>query len=404
MIKRERYMSVIRNFIDKPVIKVFTGMRRCGKSSLLKLTYDEILKRNSVDEKNILYFNFESLEYEFLKDYKALYKYIREIIDKSAGKFYFLFDEIQEVNKWQLLVNSLRVDFDCDIYITGSNAKLLSGELATYLAGRYVEIKVYPLDFKEYLDFAKLNTEERSLTLEDNFRNYLKYGGLPEIHNLHFKEDSIYQYLDAIYNAVILKDVNERSNIRNTALLKKIVNFIFDNVGNTFSAKTVYDYLKSQSRNLSVETIYNYLQILENAFLIQKLPRYDLKGKKFLETLEKYYVTDLGIRNSIIGFKDKDISGILENVVYLELKRRDFKVAIGKFNTTEIDFIATKADLKYYYQICYLLTEDNAKREFSPLENVKDNFEKTVIAPNKFINSQYNGIVQKNIIDFLLEK
>lgn len=218
MIKRERYMSVIRNFIDKPVIKVFTEMRRCGKSSLLKLTYDEILKRNSVDEKNILYFNFESLEYESLKDYKALYKYIREIIDKSAGKFYFLFDEIQEVNKWQLLVNSLRVDFDCDIYITGSNAKLLSGELATYLAGRYVEIKVYPLDFKEYLDFAKLNTEERSLTLEDNFRNYLKYGGLPEIHNLHFKEDSIYQYLDAIYNAVILKDVNERSNIRNTAL------------------------------------------------------------------------------------------------------------------------------------------------------------------------------------------
>lgn len=186
MIKRERYMSVIRNFIDKPVIKVLTGMRRCGKSSLLKLTYEEILKRNSVDEKNILYFNFESLEYESLKDYKALYKYIREIIDKSAGKFYFLFDEIQEVNKWQQLVNSLRVEFDCDIYITGSNAKLLSGELATYLAGRYVEIKVYPLDFKEYLDFAKLNTEERSLTLEDNFRNYLKYGGLPEIHNLHF--------------------------------------------------------------------------------------------------------------------------------------------------------------------------------------------------------------------------
>ena len=184
-------MSVIRNFIDKPVIKVSTGMRRCGKSSLLKLTYEEILKRNSVDEKNILYFNFESLEYESLKDYKALYKYIREIIDKSAGKFYFLFDEIQEVNKWQLLVNSLRVDFDCDIYITGSNAKLLSGELATYLAGRYVEIKVYPLDFKEYLDFAKQNTEERRLTLEDNFRNYLKYGGLPEIHNLHFKEDSI---------------------------------------------------------------------------------------------------------------------------------------------------------------------------------------------------------------------
>lgn len=397
-------MSIIRNFIDKPVIKVLTGMRRCGKSSLLKLTYEEILKGNSVDEKNILYFNFESLEYESLKDYKSLYKYIRAIIDKSVGKFYFLFDEIQEVNKWQLLVNSLRVDFDCDIYITGSNAKLLSGELATYLAGRYVEIKVYPLDFKEYLDFAKLNTEERSLTLEDNFRNYLKYGGLPEIHNLHFKEDSIYQYLDAIYNAVILKDVNERSNIRNTALLKKIVNFIFDNIGNTFSAKTVSDYLKSQGRNLSVETIYNYLLILENAFLIQKVPRYDLKGKKILETLEKYYVTDLGIRNSIIGFKDKDISGILENVVYLELRRRDFKVAIGKFNTTEIDFIAKKADLKYYYQICYLLTEDNAKREFSPLENVKDNSEKTVIATNKFINSQYNGILQKNIINFLLEK
>ena len=313
MIIREQYIQQICDFIDKPVIKIITGMRRSGKSVLLDLTKQELLKRN-IPEKNIIMMNFESLRYEHLKNYKALYKAVLDTAEKLHGKIYILLDEIQEVTNWETAINSFRVDLDCDIYISGSNARLLSSELATLLAGRYIEIKIYPLTFKEYLQFAADNPEEAKLSRQEHFRNYLRFGGLPGIHQMKWDAVRIYQYLTDIYNSVLLKDVISRNKIRDTALLERIVLYIMDNIGNTFSAKTITDFLKSQGRKLSTETVYNYLQALEGAFLIYKVNRFDLKGKRILETQEKYYLADLGIRHAILGYRDNDIAGLLENI------------------------------------------------------------------------------------------
>ena len=313
MIVRERYMRLIRDFMDKPVIKIITGMRRSGKSALLELTRQELLDRG-VDRKNIIFINFESLRYEGLRDYKALYAEIIKIAGQTEGRIYVLLDEIQEVNTWEQVINSLRVDLDCDIYVTGSNAKLLSGELATLLAGRYVEIQVYPLDFEEYLAFAAENEDEAKLSKREQFANFLRFGGLPGIHQLKWDEDRVMQYLHDIYNSVLLKDVIARNRIRDTALLESIVLYLMDNIGNTFSAKTISDFLKSQGRKLSTETVYNYLKALESAFLIHKVVRFDIKGKRILETQEKYYLSDLGLRHAVIGYRDNDIAGVLRTL------------------------------------------------------------------------------------------
>ena len=401
MIIREQYMQQICDFIDKPVIKIITGMRRSGKSVLLDLTKQELLKRN-IPEENIIMMNFESLRYEDLKDYKALYKAILATAEKLHGKIYILLDEIQEVTNWETAINSFRVDLDCDIYITGSNAKLLSSELATLLAGRYIEIKVYPLTFKEYLQFAAENPEEAKFSRQEHFRNYLRFGGLPGIHQMKWDAVRIYQYLTDIYNSVLLKDVISRNKIRDTALLERIVLYIMDNIGNTFSAKTITDFLKSQGRKLSTETVYNYLQALESAFLIYKVNRFDLKGKRILETQEKYYLADLGIRHAILGYRDNDIAGLLENIVYTELICRAFDINIGKQGVTEVDFIANKRDERIYLQICYILTPENTEREFFPLENINDNYEKLVLTTDTLLDINRHGIRQKNIIDFLL--
>ena len=271
MIMRERYMQQIRDFMDKPVVKVLTGMRRSGKSALLELTQEELLSRG-VSRQNIIFMNFESLRYESLKNYKALYEEITARVEQTDGRVYLLLDEIQEVTSWEQAVNSFRVDFDCDIYVTGSNAKLLSGELATLLAGRYVEIRVYPLDFKEYLLFAATNEEESQLPQQEQFANFLRFGGLPGIHQMKWDEDRIMQYLQDIYRSVLLKDVMMRNQIRDTALLERIILYLMDNIGNTFSAKTISAFLKSQGRKLSTETVYNYLDVLESAFLIHRYP------------------------------------------------------------------------------------------------------------------------------------
>ena len=357
MIARERYMRLIRDFMDKPVIKIITGMRRSGKSALLELTRQELLDRG-VDRKNIIFINFESLRYEALRDYKALYAEIIKIAGQTEGRIYVLLDEIQEVNTWEQVINSLRVDLDCDIYVTGSNAKLLSGELATLLAGRYVEIQVYPLDFDEYLAFAAENEDEAKLSKREQFANFLRFGGLPGIHQLKWDEDRVMQYLHDIYNSVLLKDVIARNRIRDTALLESIVLYLMDNIGNTFSAKTISDFLKSQGRKLGTETVYNYLKALESAFLIHKVVRFDIKGKRILETQEKYYLSDLGLRHAVIGYRDNDIAGVLENTVFLELLRRGFSVNIGKQDVAEVDFVANRADDRLYIQVCYILTPE----------------------------------------------
>lgn len=313
-----------------------------------------------------------------------------------------MLDEIQEVNGWEQVINSLRVDFDCDIYVTGSNAKLLSGELATLLAGRYVEIRVYPLDFQEYLDFAATNAEEAQLPRQEQFANFLRFGGLPGIHQMKWDEERIMQYLHDIYNSVLLKDVIARNKIRDTALLESIVLYLMDNIGNTFSAKTISDFLKSQGRKLSTETVYNYLKALESAFLIHKVVRFDIKGRRILETQEKYYLSDLGLRHAVMGYRDNDIAGVLENTVYLELLRRGWTVNIGKQDVAEVDFVANRTDERLYIQVCYVLTPENTEREFAPLEAISDNYEKLVLSTDNLLRINRGGIRQKNIVDFLL--
>ena len=388
MIPRECYMRQIRDFMNRPVIKVLTGMRRSGKSVMLELIREELLLRGVVPN-NIVFINLESMRYERLKEYHALYDEIAERASKVEGRLYLLLDEIQETSEWERAVNSFRVDFDCDIYLTGSNAKLFSGELATFLSGRYVEIKVYPLGFREYMAFAETNPEEAGRSEQKHFLSYLQFGGLPGIHQMKWETDRLLLYLQDIYNSILLKDVVARNRVRDTALLEKIAVYLMDNIGNTFSAKTISDFLKSQGRRLSTETVYNYLAAMESACLVHRVARYDIKGKRLLETQEKYYLSDLGLRHAVMGYREQDIAGMLENVVFLELLRRHFTVYIGKQQDAEVDFVAERNGERLYIQVCYLLTEENRKREFEPLA--------------RMTGRGYEGIRHKNIVEFLLE-
>lgn len=404
MIKRDLYLEEIKKYMNKPIIKVITGMRRSGKSMILKLIQEE-LKNDGIDEKNIIYINFESLVFMDIKNFETLYKYIIEKTDNISGKIYILLDEIQEVKGWEKAINSFLVDLDVDIYITGSNANLLSSELATYIAGRYIEIKIYPLSFQEYIDFASENNKKTPLSIDEYFYQYLNFGGLPGIHIFNYNKEEIYQYLADVYNSILLRDVIARNNIRDIELLERVVLYIMDNIGNTFSAKSISDFLKNQGRKLSIETIYNYLKALENAFIISKVQRYDIKGKNILETQEKYYLSDLGFRNAKLGYQSNDISSYLENIIFLELLRRKYKVNVGKENNKEVDFIANLRDENLYLQVTYLLASpETIEREFFPLKAIKDNYPKMVLSMDNLPESNIEGIKRKRIIDFLLEK
>lgn len=404
MIKRDLYLEEIKKYMNKPIIKVITGMRRSGKSMILKLIQEELEKMGIVKE-NIIYMNFESLVFIDIKDFEALYKHIIKKTFNKKGKIYILLDEIQEVKGWEKAINSFLVDLDVDIYITGSNANLLSSELATYIAGRYIEIKIYPLSFQEYIDFASENNKKTPLSIDEYFYQYLNFGGLPGIHIFNYNKEEIYQYLADVYNSILLRDVIARNNIRDIELLERVVLYIMDNIGNTFSAKSISDFLKNQGRKLSIETIYNYLKALENAFIISKVQRYDIKGKNILETQEKYYLSDLGFRNAKLGYQSNDISSYLENIIFLELLRRKYKVNVGKKNNKEIDFIANLRDENLYLQVTYLLASpETIEREFSPLKAIKDNYPKMVLSMDNLSESNIEGIKRKRIIDFLLEK
>ncbi|QYR63255.1 ATP-binding protein [Fusobacterium animalis] len=404
MIKRDLYLEEIKKYMNKPIIKVITGMRRSGKSMILKLIQEELEKMGIVKE-NIIYMNFESLVFIDIKDFEALYKHIIKKTFNKKGKIYILLDEIQEVKGWEKAINSFLVDLDVDIYITGSNANLLSSELATYIAGRYIEIKIYPLSFQEYIDFASENNKKTPLSIDEYFYQYLNFGGLPGIHIFNYNKEEIYQYLADVYNSILLRDVIAKNNIRDIELLERVVLYIMDNIGNTFSAKSISDFLKNQGRKLSIETIYNYLKALENAFIISKVQRYDIKGKNILETQEKYYLSDLGFRNAKLGYQSNDISSYLENIIFLELLRRKYKVNVGKKNNKEIDFIANLRDENLYLQVTYLLASpETIEREFSPLKAIKDNYPKMVLSMDNLPESNIEGIKRKRIIDFLLEK
>lgn len=403
MIQRKRYMDKITKLVDTPVAKVLTGMRRSGKSVLLELTRKLLLSRG-IPESRILLLNLESMENTELKNHLVLYQKITAWISHSKERHYLLLDEIQEVEGWEKAINAFMVDFNIDLYLTGSNAHLLSSELATYISGRYIEIPVRPLVFSEHMTFRRELVNHSQLNKQEEFARYLRFGGLPGIHWMNEDTEVVNQYLKGVYSTVLLKDVLARNTVRDTALMEKIILYLMDNVGNLFSAGNVASFLKNQGRSVGVETIYNYMSMLENAFFLVKAPRFDIKGHKWLETNEKCYLADLGLRHAIIGYRDMDIGGLLENVVHQELLVRGYSVGIGKAGVKEIDFIATKGDETSYFQVCYLLAgAETIEREFSVLKAIPDNHPKTVLSMDRLLAPQRDGIKWKNLIDFLLE-
>lgn len=398
MIKRETYIKQIRPFKHKNIIKVLTGLRRSGKSVMLQLIQEE-LANDGVAPSQFISMNFESAEYTPLKTGDVLYQDLSRKLSAASGKAYLFLDEIQEVTQWETCVNSLSVDFDVDIYITGSNANLLSGELATYLAGRYVEIKVYPFSYLEFLDVCK--QKEENLSDQEAFIKYLHLGGMPFLINLDFAEEPSYLYLRNIYNSVILKDVIQRNRIRDAELLERIIMYVVANIGHTFSAKSLSDFMKSENRKAAPETVYNYIKACENACLFHRVKRQDLVGKKILQLQEKIYLADHGIREAIYGKNSRDIDQVLENIVYMELLRRGYEVTVGKMNQKEVDFIAEMRGEKLYVQVCYLLASEQVKeREFSALLAINDNFPKYVVSMDE-LEQSYLGIKHMNIRDFL---
>lgn len=398
MYKRESYIQKIAPFIDKSVIKVITGMRRTGKSTILRLLEEELLKRK-VNKERILFINMESFENNHLTEAKDLHSYVQTKRKECGEKLYLFIDEVQEIQDWEKVINSFLANDEADIYITGSNSRLLSGELATLLTGRYVDFVIYPLVYSEFLQFRGNQTDEKNL-----FNDYILYGGLPGIHNLTFEKDVIYQYLSSIKDSVVLKDVVLKNNIRDVSLLEKILLFISDNIGNIFSARKIADYFKNERRTASVETIYNYLKYLESAFIINRASRYDLKGKKLLETNEKYYLNDLGLHHAILGYREKDINAYLENIVYIELKKRGYSVMIGKMDDYEIDFICEKNNERIYVQVCYLIADETVReRELRPFYKIKDNYPKYLLTMDTIPESQTDGIIRKYIPAFVCQ-
>ena len=400
MISRSIYTERIKPFIGKPQIKIITGIRRSGKSTVLRLLEKELLAKG-VQQKQIIALNFESFAHVDLLTATALYRYLKNEI-RAAEKYYLLLDEIQEVVEWEKVINACLVDFDVDIYVTGSNSHLLSSELATYLAGRYVEFPVYTLSYREFLDFRHYYFETEPPT-GNPFMQYLRKGGFPVIHTLDYPEDTAYKVVYDIYSSVILRDTVQRYKIRDVELLERVIKYVFDNVGNTFSGKNIADYFKSQQRKMDINTVYNYLNALEGAFIIYSVPRYDIKRKEILKTQEKFYVSDISIIYATLGNRDRMIGGILENIVFLELKRRGYDVFVGKLENTEIDFVAEKRGHKVYLQVAYKLeNEQTVKREFGNLLAIDDQYPKYVVSMDELWTDTVEGVQHLYITDFLV--
>lgn len=403
MVKREVYLEKIRNFMDKNVIKIITGMRRCGKSYLFKSIIHELKQRGTNDE-DILLIDLELPTYNHIKTREQLDEIVVPFIESHENKVYLFFDEIQNVKEWEVSINSYYKLENTDIYITGSNSKLMSAEFATLLTGRYVNIELYPFSFNEFLDYKQeLNhppaiTNELNSDLENFFEEYQTYGGIPlTISSQHDKE----LVLNGIYSSIILNDIIERYEIRNVGLFNRIIKYIIENTGNLISANAVYKYLKHEKLKITKTTIYNYLEYLENAYIIAKASKEDLVGKKEIMGSEKYYLIDTGFYKSQLDEKQRNIGHILENIIFIELKRHGYKITMGKVNNYEIDFICKKNNQKFYIQVTYLLENDETvEREFRPLLMIKDNYPKYVLSMDRIIQPQ-NGIKHMNIIDFL---
>ena len=406
-IKREEYLSILRNFKDKQIIKVITGIRRCGKSTLLEL-FQDYLKDIGINEEHIISINFENAEYEDLQDRKKIYQYLKDKLIKDKKTYIFL-DEIQNVPEFEKTVDSLFINKDVDLYITGSNAYLLSSELATLLTGRYVEIKMLPLSFKEYISAFEDKTD-----ISKKFRNYLRYSSFPQAIELYnANPDNIDMFLDGIYNTVLFKDVMQRKGITDKNILERVTKYLYDNIGNRTSMKNISDNLEGVDKNISYNTVSNYIDALIDSYIVYKVNRYDVKGKEFLKTQEKYYAIDIGLRYHMLGqSSSRDMGHILENVVYLELLRRGYKVYIGKIDDLEIDFVAKNSENTIYYQVALTTREENVtdkeksiiQRELAPLKKINDNYPKYILTLDDDLDADFDGIKKINVIDWLLEE
>ena len=396
MIIRPKYMEFIRPYFDTPFVKILTGIRRCGKSTILEMIMNELLDKG-IKKENVIYLHLDSFINDDITTGKKLYKFISERIKDE--KVYIFIDEVQEATGWEKAINSLMVDYDVDIYVTGSNSKLLSSEISTYLTGRYISIPVYTLSYEEYLSFKK--ETKQFIQKKDYIKEYIEYGGFPLIALQSFSRNEAYTVVKDIYNSVIFTDIVKRNSIRKIDLLEKVVKFIFENIGKSFSISSITAFFKSEERMVDKETLYNYISYLEKAYIIYRANRYDIQGKEVLKTQEKYYLSDQSLKYSMLSFNSKMIASVLENIVFLEL-RRHYDVYIGKFKTKEIDFVATKNSKKIYVQVCRNLPEDS-DREIQNLKEIEDNYPKYIVTLDKYDSGNIDGIEIVYLEDFLLK-
>lgn len=399
MIDRPLYVDKIMAYVDTPFVKILTGVRRCGKSTILKMIMERLKTERNIPENRIISCRFDSMEYEDMTA-KQIYTLLKEKLS-PVGKTYLFLDEVQEIKEWEKIVNSLASDFDVDLYITGSNSRMMSSEIATYLTGRYVSFRIFTLSFGEYLMFKSkfANVGEPKTELA----NYVRLGGFPATHLQAYSQDEIYTIVRDIYNSTIFSDIVKRNQVRKIDQLERVVKYTFSNVGNTFSAKSIADYLKSERRSLDNETVYSYLDKLEKAYLLHRCSRYDLQGKEILKTQEKFYLADVALRYSVLGYNADSVASSLENIVYLELCRRGYTVYVGKTSDGEIDFVAVRQNEKIYVQVTQEInSEKTEKREYNRLLEIPDNYPKFVLTTDEFAGGNYEGIKTMHIADFLL--
>lgn len=392
------YVDKIMAYTDTPFVKILTGIRRCGKSTILKMVMDKLRERG-IPESCIVSYRFDSMEYDGMTA-KEIYTELKTRLTENH-KTYFFLDEIQEISGWEKIVNSLASDFNVDLYVTGSNSRMMSSEISTYLTGRYVAFRIYTLSFKEYLTFKNQYAKPQDTKTE--LANYIKLGGFPATHLQNYSQDEVYTIVKDIYNSTIYSDIVKRNQIRKIDQFERVVKYTFNNVGNTFSAKSISDYLKAERRALDNETVYNYLDKLEKAYLLHRCSRFDIQGKEILKTQEKFYLADTSLRYSVLGYNDDTVASSLENAVYLELCRRGYSVYVGKTNIGEIDFVATRQNEKLYVQVTQKITSQKTeKREYERLLEIKDNYPKYVLRADEFAGGNYEGIKTMHIADFLL--
>ena len=399
MIERPLYLNKIMPFVDTPFVKILTGVRRCGKSTILKMIQKKLKEEYHITDEQILSYRFDSMEYEDMTS-KELYQELKTKI-LNTKKTYLFLDEIQEINGWEKVVNTLASDYDVDIYITGSNSRMMSSEISTYLTGRYVTFYIYTLSFDEYLTFKK--SYSTIYNIKQEFNQYVRLGGFPATHLQEYSQDEVYTIVRDIYNSTIFSDIVRRNQVKKIDQLERVVKYTFNNVGNTFSAKSISNYLKSEQRKIDNETVYRYLEKLQKAYILHRCSRYDLQGKSILKTQEKFYLADISLRYAVLGYTIDSVASSLENIVYLELLRRGYTVFVGKIDMLEVDFVAVKSSEIIYYQVAATVRDDNTlKRELASLMKINDHYPKFILTLDEDPDADYNGIRRINVLDWLL--